>query len=488
MKILKRVTLSTVCISILYILISQLLSRTELSLRTWVNVLGQVIMVLVTPLLLIVLILMLLWQSARIHRGIKLAVTVMAVAGYIYCGFYLFLFILFGTQEEKMLTRHLLVTNESGFLGESNYVYYRPAAFFFKTPGELTNEDKIEYLGRKYQRVFEADGPGGEVHDVEYPEVEVNVYLSGMELTDDYVDGLTFQYLSDGYGELGIERDYRTLNFGAQKRDYMCLMVDGYADIPAAAEDISRLADYAMDRQMPDSGTSVYQENQGRIYFSFGDDENGYTGVIYFGEEERKEAAQIESVIREGYSHDVEQGIEEAHRLKEAQKQRSEAMEESDGTGTSAGYIGEADEGKASAGYMEEANEREGSEEQRKGADFEADNREEAAKTVYDAVLAAEGYAYEVCYNAKGNLYIDLGVRTSDTDNGKTYAYRLVYDRPSKNGACELFVLYRAVEGSGDEAIVDMYAVENHTGRVVASGKKAWSDVGTAEYREMTGE
>ena len=34
--------------------------------------------------------------------------------------------------------------------------------------------------------------------------------------------------------------------------------------------------------------------------------------------------------------------------------------------------------------------------------------------------------------------------------------------------------------------IVDMYAVENATKKVVASGRKRWSDVGTEEYREIT--
>lgn len=117
----------------------------------------------------------------------------------------------------------------------------------------------------------------------------------------------------------------------------------------------------------------------------------------------------------------------------------------------------------------------------------EADYRETAARAVYDAVLSEEGFSYEVYYNAKGNLYIELGTKMSEED-GKTYSYSLVYDRPSKNGACELLVLYRTAEGSENEAIVDMYAVETVTGKVVASGKKAWSDVGTKAYREMTGE
>lgn len=35
---------------------------------------------------------------------------------------------------------------------------------------------------------------------------------------------------------------------------------------------------------------------------------------------------------------------------------------------------------------------------------------------------------------------------------------------------------------------MDMFAVERGSGRVVSSGKKAWGDVGTEEYREITGE
>ena len=123
-----------------------------------------------------------------------------------------------------------------------------------------------------------------------------------------------------------------------------------------------------------------------------------------------------------------------------------------------------------------------------KETELEIDGIEEAAKVIYEAVLEKEGFSYEVCYNAKGNLYIDLGSKVLDEDDGKAYSYRLVYDRPSKNGACELFVLYRSAGGTSDEVIEDMYAVEIDTGKVVASGKKAWSDVGTKEYRELTGE
>lgn len=459
MKTIKRITLIIVCISILYIALSELLTFTELSLRTWVDVTGQIILVLITPLMLVVLILMLLYRNKRIHRIIKVVCTVAAVLGYIFCAFYMFLFILFGTQEERMLTRHLLVTDESGVFGGSNYVYYRPVAFFFKTPGEITNADRLEYLEKKYKKTFAVSELGGGIYDPEFPEIEVSVYLSRIEFTDNYVEKMTLWYLLKGYNELGIERDYYLLNFGMEERDYMCLRVEGRSDISAVAEDMSKMIDYTMDKEVSDNTSSIYQENLGRIYYSFGKDEKEYTGVIYFGGKDRGPLVDIEAVVSIAYQQESAGEIQSDQPLKEAHEQYM-------------GTVWNDYEDKDPLAYIEE--------------EPEPDDREEAAKAVYDAVLAEEGYSYEVYYNAKGNLYIDLG--SKESDDGKTYNYRLVYDRPSKNGACELFVLYRSAGGKDEEVIENMYAVEMDSGKVVISGKKAWSDIGTKEYRELTGE
>ena len=56
----------------------------------------------------------------------------------------------FSVQEEKRLTGHLLVVNESDFLGASRYEYYEPVLLLFRRPGELTEEIKAEYLEEKY--------------------------------------------------------------------------------------------------------------------------------------------------------------------------------------------------------------------------------------------------------------------------------------------------------------------------------------------------
>ena len=205
-----------------------------------------------------------------------------------------------------------------------------------------------------------------------------------------------------------------------------------------------------------------FQEYRGAVYFSFGEDVEGYTGSISFGGRDGEWPIDVEAIVRIAYD-------------RQGNGEQGEVQEPYQSTGGDV-TAGEGDE---TASDQETQMDHE--------PEVESDYREEAAKAVYDAALAEEGFSYEVYYNAKGNLYIDLGTKTSE-ENGKVYSYCLVYDRPSKNGACELLVLYRSVEGSDNEAIVDMYAVETATGKVVASGRKAWSDVGTKEYREMTGE
>lgn len=41
----------------------------------------------------------------------------------------------------------------------------------------------------------------------------------------------------------------------------------------------------------------------------------------------------------------------------------------------------------------------------------ERSRQEEAAYRIYEEVLEEQGYSYEVCYDARGGLYIDLGQR-----------------------------------------------------------------------------
>ena len=62
-------------------------------------------------------------------------------------------------------------------------------------------------------------------------------------------------------------------------------------------------------------------------------------------------------------------------------------------------------------------------------------------------------------------------------------------DQLVDGGRVQRVALGRAVQGDGGDAqIIDVYAYDEESGAVVASGKKSWSDSGTQEYRDLTGE
>ena len=86
--------------------------------------------------------------------------------------------------------------------------------------------------------------------------------------------------------------------------------------------------------------------------------------------------------------------------------------------------------------------------------------------------------------NAKGNFY---AIFESGEENGNSWDNRLVYDRTSKNGECELFV-YERVETGKDTQLLGFYAVNKTTGEVISGEKTSWSEVGSEAYREATGE
>jgi hypothetical protein len=120
-------------------------------------------------------------------------------------------------------------------------------------------------------------------------------------------------------------------------------------------------------------------------------------------------------------------------------------------------------------------------------AQQEAEQIDAGYKAVYDAALKSQGYGYQVTYNAKGDEQVILC-----QDSEKVVI--LVYDRESANGACALFALESCpVEGYGswsieEATLLDEYAYAYETGEVIASGKTSWSDTGTQEFRDATGE
>lgn len=468
MKRFVKVTLAMTGISAFYIVLSAVLAFTEdtlnISLRTWADALGRMIAALVTPLLVIVTLAVWVHGRTRIHPAVKGVLTLVAGAGYLFWAYWAVLFIIFGVQEERMIAPGLLVTNEASFLSPSEYVYYRPVAVFFKMPAELTDEIKIQYLEKKYNRKFVTDvSESGFVCDREFPEVRVSVYLTGMELRDDYAKQIALKYLAEGYEALGIERGYHITEVYGGKADLLYLEYDGESDIQALSEDLSQMISYCV------GSTELFREYSGSVGVSsdWGDHEIAFT--LPFGklqswtqqwwdkeEDYYRDSDCIAEIVAEQYAYYADQY---ARMDEQAQQVREEETEVADEVGISGKteVSGETDD-----------------------AEMQADSVEEGARALYDAVLADEGFSYDVDYNAKGNFYVDLGEKDG-------YSYSLVYDHPSKNGACELYVLYKHTgDGVANDAIIDMYAVDNATKKVAASGRKHWSDVGTKEYREMT--
>lgn len=120
-------------------------------------------------------------------------------------------------------------------------------------------------------------------------------------------------------------------------------------------------------------------------------------------------------------------------------------------------------------------------------AQQEAEQIDAGYKAVYDAALKSQGYGYQVTYSAKGDERVILS-----QDSEKVVL--LIYDRESANGACALFALESCpVKGYGswsieEATLLDEYAYAYETGEVIASGKTSWSDTGTQEFRDATGE
>ena len=107
---------------------------------------------------------------------------------------------------------------------------------------------------------------------------------------------------------------------------------------------------------------------------------------------------------------------------------------------------------------------------------------------IYSGYMAdADGARFQTTQDAKGNSRMLV---YEDDDKVRF----LVYDRVSKNEKCLLYVYHEADKASDgsyslqEARILDMYAYVIDTGEVIDSGRQAWGDVGTSEYREATGE
>ena len=293
MKILKRMTLASAGVSVMYIALAALLPFTELSFRTWAVILGQMITFLLTPLLGISILIALLWKNEYAGDAIKGVVTLFTV---LVCGlgsFFICIVILLLADDERPLTRHLLVVRKE----YENSMYYRPIALFFRKQTVVTDEDKLDYLSEKYDRTFFMENGNGRIYEPNHTELTITVRLRDVVFTDDYVEQMTVSYLLEGYEMLDMDRPCSMIEAGADSYTFLCLKGEGYDDIEPLATDISTLCGYAMAMAAVDSGTSVYEEHFGNIFFTFGEGDDAWLENVSFPDAQN-DLAGLEARVR----------------------------------------------------------------------------------------------------------------------------------------------------------------------------------------------
>ena len=495
---LKKLLLIATGISTLYIVISYGLTITELHFREWVKALGIICTGIVIPFLGLLLIRQNIYTRHEITKTKEIIMHIMALVGFAVWGFFVFLYFIFHVDEDKRLTKSLMVSNEAEFLQENVIAYYEPVGFFFKKRCGRTQEKNREYLEEKY---------GKEVLE-RYRGLNIFVYFESFDrgLGDNLVDEVFRMYMIQALEDLDIDRNYyiKDLEYAGKKDLY--LELKGEEDIVAFSKDVTDIFTYI------DSRTDFFKKYRDVLYFYSGEEENGITGYLPFGNLSTydnlsnsyfEDPIKMEALVLEKYlvgvvnledrlAYEKEMAeilLNVQNQAKEEQFKNKESLKDENFKGNSKDEIVENQMGNEGEILLEENVTGEVTQNQ-------GYFQEEAARRVYEEYLEAEGYAFEVKYNAKGNLYIDLEYRLAGEpqDKSKTgfYGHKLVYDRSSKNGKCEIFVLQRShyTEGRMEEStvIVDMYAVETTTGQVVVADKQNWGDSGMEEYREITGE
>jgi len=471
-NMLKICLLIAIGISTLYIVISYGLTFTELHFRECAKAVGIICTGIIIPFLGLLLIRQNIYNRHEITKAKGIMIHIVAVVCFAVWGFFVCIFLLFNVNGEKRLTKSLLVSNEAEFLQENVFAYYEPVGIFFKRSSGRTQEKEQEYLIEKY---------GKEVID-RYRSLDITVYLESYEMTlnDNLPDEVFRMYALQALEDLKIEREYYIKDWGYNWKKDLYLELKGQEDINAFSKDATAIFTYI------DSKTDLFKKYSSFLCFYSGDKEKGATGYLPYGNLSSykdltnnyyKESLTLEALVLEKYLAGVanlEDRLAYEKEMAEIQLKIQEQVKE----------IESGKEDLLGDNVTEEVTKTQGF------------FQEEGAKRIYEEYLEAEGFAFEVKYNARGNLYIDLEYRPAGEPQDKSqtgfYGHKLVYDRSSKNGKCEIFVLQRShyTEDGMEEStvIVDMYAVETTTGQVVIANKQNWGDPGTEEYQEITGE
>lgn len=442
---------------IIFFGIRELLLLKNIEYRLWLSSLGYFISV-VTPFVLLGMTIKVLFDfllykyssEQTLGRVIKAAkVIVFAIYAIISCGL-LFLIALFGIftmHEERIDEYGTLEVMYGGFPTESYWYSYEKVSFWGRKPAYGLNN--IKMLEEKYGCKFTLDTSGLDIGYVRYvpdtyPDLLVAVY-GGQELRDNFAEQYINSVCVQVYNELDLVSERGNKQFEGSTYHF-CLLAD-WENGKRLAEDSAKLISHVLTAISQDVNAPC---ESGFLYVVANHQDNSQHSVaIPFGNPAEYYDTSAEYIYEE-----LEYQITAYDMLKA----------ESDNLSS----VPSTEEPQEVVEYIWE------------------DEIKELAYCIYKEELSDREDYFEMTYNAKGNPYAILG---SDESTYRT----LVYDRQSKNGKCELFVYYEEhLNGIGNSLentmIVNMYAINKETREIYVSGKQAWADVGSPEYREATGE
>ena len=209
-NILKIFFLAALGISALYIVISYGLTFTELHFREWVKAVGIICTGIIIPFLGMLLIRQNIYSRHEITKTKGIIMHLVGLVCFAAWVSLVFLYLLFHVDEDKRLTKSLMVSNEAEFLQENVIAYYEPVGVFLKKCCGRTQEKNQEYLVEKY---------GKEVLE-RYRGLEVFVYFESFDigLGDNLVDEVFRMYVIQALEDLDIDRNYYVVfNISKQK-------------------------------------------------------------------------------------------------------------------------------------------------------------------------------------------------------------------------------------------------------------------------------
>lgn len=441
----------------------------------------------------------------KIWKTLVMVVCLMLI--FVWSSFYLLWLALFQiTSEHTLVGKYLIVDTNHEFLNGASWHTYEKTAFFFRRESDGGEEMERLYLEKKYKENFIKTQFAGKMKDYcrdeqwqdkdwawgseSHPEVPVFVRLNGDRLQDNYSEALADWYV------------YRMMQEKACRTD--CVYDDAVERWCFRAEEggIGEFTEDMAEILPRIAQDDFFRKNRGTLYFYSEIEGRRYYGQLPFGKLSEwdkletgyySDGETLLAVITEKYEQLKKQAADDAEWERKVERQREElrreesreeqeySQEKESGEDAPGGGYATGEGDMADGGYVLD------------GSVTTDEAYAEAGRRIYETFLQPEAKAtqFKICYNAKGYPYYDLG------EDG-TFAYTLLYDRDSKNGACMLYVLYQAPYDEAKQnyasytdsacQIADIYAVVKETGEIIPSGRRHWEDVGSAEYREATGE